>query len=78
MQERTVNIIQTNGDNGLVSSLNSFADNKIGNEQAEKLFVEICKESTDLTDDLIDCQLTEGYADIPGGALVQIVHSESL
>jgi hypothetical protein len=76
MKIATVNVTEISGDDGLITSLRSFPDNKEGNAAAEKLFLEIIAETTDV--DVVEMGpelLDNGYCDVPGGGTVQLVHS---
>lgn len=73
----TINVIQINGDDGLVSSLVTWPHDAAGLSAAEAHFRVVCKESTELT----NCQIAEcvekGFAEVPGGAIVQIITSNN-
>lgn len=72
----TINVIQINGDDGIVSSLVSWPNDSAGQVAAKDHFRAVCRESTDLT----HCQIAEcvesGFAEVPGGASVQLITSD--
>jgi hypothetical protein len=71
-----INVLEISGDDGLVTSLRSFPDSIVGQEDAEKLFLEIIKETTDVNVETLKSVLIDrGYCDIPGGGSVQLVRS---
>lgn len=73
----TINVIQINGDDGIVSSIVSWPDDSAGRVAAKDHFRAVCKESTDLTDSQIAECVDGGVADVPGGASVQLVTSDN-
>ncbi len=71
----TVNVVEINGDDGLISGLRSFEDTPEGNREAETLFLSIVKESTDVAEADYPTVVENGFCDVPGGASIQLVHS---
>ena len=69
----TINVVEINGDDGLVSSLRSFPAEQV--QTAEALFRKLCEETTDLDSEGIDNAIEDGFAEVPGGASIQLVHS---
>jgi hypothetical protein len=73
---KTINVIEISGDDGLITSLRSFPDTISGQEDAEKLFLQIIKETTDVDVEALKGELIDrGWCDVPGGATVQLVTS---
>jgi hypothetical protein len=68
----TVNVIEIN--DGNVTQIVSFKDNKKGNNEAETLFVKIAQENG-ATDDEMDVCLESGYFGQSNDYIVCITHS---
>ena len=74
----TINVVEINGDDGIISSLRSWGNtNGEGEDSAKEHFRAICRETTDLNDEEIEQALDNGYAEVPGGASVQLVRSNN-
>ena len=72
----TINVIQINGDDGIVSSLVFWPNDSAGQVAAKNYFRAVCKETTDLNDGQIAECVESGFAEVPGGASVQLITSD--
>lgn len=70
----TVNVIEIT--NGTLQGVHSFRDNKIGNKQAEQVFVEFLKENTSLTEGQIALCVEDGHYDTNGYEIF-LTHSDT-
>ena len=68
----TVNVIEII--DGNIKGLNAFADNKIGNKKAEKLFAKKFVENGGYKNVVPRCQIEDGYYEL-GGYELFLIHS---